>query len=125
MANIMFKVGNVDYTDNVIASDYVIGSYPEYQTWTDANGHEHRSSYRTRVYGTLELFFFTIKEFNDFQANMALVKQSDLTCPVTVYDNNTASEVTINAFVDYTPSRYRAPNWDDMMEQIEVTIREQ
>ena len=125
MANIMFKVGNVDYTDNVIASDYVVGSYPEYQTWTDANGHEHRSSYRTRVYGTLELYFFTMKEFNDFQDNMALVKQNDLTCPVTVYDNNTAAEVTINAFVDYTPSRYRGADRADYIAQLAVTIREQ
>lgn len=125
MGNIMFMVGSVDYTDNVIAQDYSIGTYPEYQMWTDANGKEHRSSYRNRVTGTLDLYFFNITEYNNFLSTLGLNRASDLTYPVTVFDNNTNAEVTIRAFIDYTPVRYRGADRSDQIAQLRLTIREQ
>lgn len=125
MAQVMLMVGNTDYTANVIAQDYNIGSYPEYQTWTDANGKEHRSRYRDRISGTLDLYFFSIGEYNDFLATLSLNRASDLTYPLKVYDNTKALLTEITAFIDFTPSRYRGADQSDQIGQLRLTIREQ
>jgi hypothetical protein len=125
MSNVMFMVGSVDMTDNVVAQDYNIASYPEYQLWTDANGREHRSKYRDRISGTLDLYFFSIDEYDAFLTTLALYRQSDQTYSITVYDNNAAAEETITAFIDYTPTRYRGADLADQIAQLRVTIREQ
>lgn len=123
--NIMFAINGTDYSHRVVGSGYQVQKNDEYNTWRDANGKDHDSIYRTRVEGKFNMKFLNITEYNTFLDVLALAKNNDRTYPVQVYDNKTHQTVSITAFIDFTPSRYRAPNWDDMMEQIEVTIREQ
>ena len=123
--NIMFSINGTDYSHRVVGSGYQVQKNDEYNTWTDANGKEHHSAYRTRVEGKFNMKFLSATEFDTFMGVLALAKNNDLTYPVQVWDNKSGQTVSITAFIDFTPSRYRAPNWDDMMEQIEVTIREQ
>lgn len=125
MSNIMFSINGTDYSHRVVGSGYQVQKNDEYNTWRDANGKDHDSIYRTRVEGKFNMKFLNITEYNTFLDVLALAKNNDRTYPVQVYDNKTHQTVSITAFIDFTPSRYRAPNWDDMMEQIEVTIREQ
>lgn len=121
----MFMIGTTNYSHRVVAENYKIGSKPEYEPWTDANGKEHRSRYRNRISGTLEMRFLSINEYQDFIHLLESTQASDLTYPMTVYDNIREEEVEITGFIDFEPTRYRAPNWADMMERIEISIREQ
>ena len=123
--NIMFSVNGHDYSHRVVGSGYEVQKTDEYNLWTDANGHEHRSAYRTRVTGKFRMLFKTMDEYEGFISILDLNKNEDLTYPIKVWDNHSNTEMEITAFIEFTPTRYRAPNWDDMMEQIEVTIREQ
>lgn len=125
MLNTMFMVGTEDLSGRVVAENYKIGTKPEYDLWTDANGREHRSKYRERVQGTLELKFLSINEYQDFVFLLENNVNTDLTYPITVYDNISEQEKEIVGFIDYEPTRYRAPDWADMVERITVTIREQ
>lgn len=125
MLNTMFMIGTTNYSHRVVAENYKIGSVPEYELWTDANGKEHRSKYRSRVQGTLEMRFLSINEYQDFVAVLDSAIQSDLTYSITVYDNREEEEKEITAFIDYEATRYRDPAWADMVERITVTIREQ
>lgn len=125
MLNVMFQVGEEDYSGRVVAENYKISSKPEYELWTDANGHEHRSRYRTRVSGTLEMRFLNIGEYRDFIELLAQEQASDLTYPLIVYDNLKEESVDITGFIDFDPTRYRDPAFNDMIERIEITIREQ
>lgn len=125
MTTIMFQVGIHDYSHRVCAENYNIGSYPEYELWTDANGKEHRSKYRTRIKGTLDMRFLTINEYQDFVTILENAVQSDLTYSITVYDNITEQEQEITAFIDYEPIRYRGADWGDMIERLTLNIREQ
>lgn len=125
MLNTMFMVGTEDLSGRVVAENYKIGTKPEYDLWTDANGREHRSKYRERVQGTLELKFLSINEYQDFVFLLENNVNTDLTYPMTVYDNISEQEREIVGFIDYEPTRYRAPDWADMVERITVTIREQ
>ena len=122
---IMFKINNTDYSTRVVGTGYEVQSNDEYETWTDANGKEHRSAYRTRITGKFKMKFLSLNEFTAFQAVMDANKNTDLTYPVTVYDNKTGIETSIRAFIDYSLSQYRGPAFDDRMEQVEVSIREQ
>jgi len=121
----MFQIGEEDYSGRVVAENYKISSKPEYELWTDANGHEHRSRYRTRVSGTLEMRFLNIGEYRDFIELLAQEQASDLTYPLIVYDNLKEESVEITGFIDFDPTRYRDPAFNDMVERIEITIREQ
>lgn len=121
----MFMIDTTDYSHRVVGENYKISSKPEYELWTDANGREHRSRYRYRVSGTLEMKFLTINEYQDFVTLLESKQANDLTYPMTVYDNVKEQEVEITGFIDYDPTRYRAPAWEDMIERLEITIREQ
>lgn len=125
MSNIMFKIGTTDYSSNVVAKNYKVGSYPEYELWTDANGKEHRSKYRSRIRGSLDLFFFNITEYQTFVTLLNNQIASDLTYSIIVYDCIAEAEATITAFIDYDPSRYRGADEADMVGQITLNIREQ
>ena len=121
----MFMVGETDMSHRVVAENYKIGTKPEYELWTDANGKEHRSKYRERVQGTLEMRFLSINEYQDFVFLLESEINPDLTYSMTVYDNISEQEKEIVGFIDYEPTRYRDPGWADMMERITLTIREQ
>ena len=97
---IMFKINNTDYSTRVVGTGYEVQSNDEYETWTDANGKEHRSAYRTRITGKFKMKFLNLNEFTAFQAVMDANKNTDLTYPVTVYDNKTGIETSIRAFID-------------------------
>ena len=122
---VMFKINTTDYSQRVVGSGYAVQSNDEYETWIDANGKEHHSAYRTRISGKFSMLFKTMDEYSAFATVLAAQKQSDLTYPVTVYDNKTGTEVAINAFLDYSLTQYRGPGFDDRMEQVEITIKEQ
>ena len=125
MENIMFKIATTDYSNRVVAENYKISSKPEYELWTDANGHEHRSRYRSRVSGTLEMKFLSISEYQTFLSILAGQQASDLTYSITVWDNLKEQETTITAFIDFDPTRYKDPGNKDMVGHVEITIREQ
>lgn len=125
MSNIMFAINGTDYSHRVVGVGYEVQKNDEYNSWTDANGKEHHSAYRARISGKFQMKFLSMDEYQTFISILNLAKNSDLTYPIQVWDNKSGSSVSITAFIDFTPTRYRAPNWDDMMEQIEVTIREQ
>lgn len=125
MINTMFMIGETDYSHRVVAENYKISSKPEFELWTDANGKEHRSKYRSRVSGTLEMRFLTINEYQDFVTILENTQDDDLTYPMTVWDNIKEQETEIIGFIDYDPVRYRDPAWADMIERVELTIREQ
>lgn len=124
---IMFKVGSVDYSNKVI-DGYAVQSDPEYDSWTDANGREHRSVIRERVNGNFTMFFKTIDEYNAFCLNVHNTMKNDTSNPCVVWDNLKGTNVSDDFFLSYTPSRSRGDGagdtWGDMMGKVKVTIKE-
>lgn len=124
MAEIMFKVGNTDYSQNVVAENYVVRSYDQYTAWTDANGTEHRSVYRTQISGTFMMYFPDINAFNTFCADLRANKNNDTSVLCTIFDNATNANVAGNFFIEFAPTRYADDKWDDRVEKIKITIKE-
>lgn len=124
MADIMFKVGDVDYSQNVVATDFNVQTDDVYKSWTDANGKEHRSVYRTQTNGTFTMFFPDIDTFNAFCRQVKSVKKNDTSIPCSVFDNINDNVVTGDFFLSYTPSRFRSATWDDRVKAFKMTIKE-
>ena len=124
MADIMFKVGNTDYSQNVVAENYVVRSYDQYNSWIDANGKEHRSVFRTQISGTFVMYFPNIADFNTFCASLRANKNNDTSVRCTVFDNEANTAVTGDYFVEFAPTRYADDKWDDRVEKIKITIKE-
>lgn len=125
MNTIMFQVGNNDYSNRVVAEGYEVQKDDLYDSWTDANGKDHHSAYRTRISGKFTLKFLNIGEYEGFITALMAWKNDDLTYPVKIFDNYSGQTVDINAFIKFTASRYRMPNWDDNVKPISVEIMEQ
>ncbi len=121
--NIMFKVGNTDFSDHTI-QDYKVQNEPQYKAWTDANGHEHRSVYRYQASGSLTIFFETVEQYQTFCATLAANQENDTSYHCTVFDNMTDTEITSYFFINFTPVRYRGADWSDRIGLIQVTIKE-
>lgn len=122
--NIMFKVGNVDFSDKVIGENYQVQNDPQYKSWTDANGREHRSVYRWQVSGTFTMLFESIDLYQSFCTTLAGYMQNDTSYPCTVFDNKTDSEVTSDFFITYNASRKIDGMWNDAVGLVKITIKE-
>lgn len=121
---IMFKIGDIDYSNRVIASNYNVNSEDVYTVWTDANKTEHRSLERVQVRGSFDVYFKTIEEYTAFTQHIESVKDDNLAVTLTICDNKTNTEKQINAFVDYTPTRRKNGINADIMDVMNVTITE-
>lgn len=97
---VFFKIGSTDLTDYVDIQNYDINREDEYESWTDANGYEHREVIRKRVSGSIALGFKTAASFASFNALMTSARQTGGYYAVTLYVNNTGATVTTNAFLD-------------------------
>lgn len=124
MPNIMFKVGNTDYSSNVVAEQYAVRSVPQYTAWTDANGKEHRSVYREQISGSFSMFFPTITDFNSFCAYLDTQVANDTSYPCQVWVNNKNASVSGDYFIDFDASRYADSKWADQVGKIKITIKE-
>lgn len=122
--NIMFKIGDVDYSNKVIGKDYQVQNNPQYKSWTDANGMEHRSVYRHQMSGTFTMLFEDISLYQDFCSTLAQYEQNDTSYPCTVFDNLSDTSITSNFFITCTISRKINDLWEDAIGQVKVTIKE-
>lgn len=121
---VMFKIGDVDYSNRVIANNYTVEQKEVYTAWQDANKTEHRSLERYRIEGGFLMFFPTIEEYEAFCENIETAKNDDLSVAVTVCDNKTNTEAEINAYIDYTPARRKNGVNADIMDVISILLTE-
>lgn len=121
----VFKVGNVDYSDHVIAGSYKVNNEPSYKTWVDAAYHTHRQKLRDKVVGSFDMFFRTLAEYEEFMDDIAeAMDDSDDAVSLSVTVNNTSEQKSIYAFIDYKLIRNIDGAWNDYFERYTVTIEE-
>ena len=124
MAQVMFKIGNTDYTDKVVSDSFTVRSVKQYTGWTDANGNEHRSVYRTQISGSFSLYFPEISDYDDFCTDLENSEHNDTSVTATVWVNNLNSAVTADFFLDLNPARYIDAKWADMVGKVSISIKE-
>lgn len=122
----MFKVGNTDYSNHVIAGAYAVEQKDVAVSWTDANHIEHRDVVRKKIEGSFDVYFKNMAEWDAF-LNVLEANKTDGYYNITVVCNNLPSataEKTINAFVEFAPKRNRNDFWADFMERFTISIEE-
>lgn len=117
-----FKIANTEYP--VVGKDYQVMKIEQYDGWTDANGRQHRSVFRTQMKGTFTMLFETIEAYELFCADIRAHKKNDMSVPCSVYDNLSGQMVTSDYFISFTPSRRIDGAWGDAVGQIKVTVEE-
>ena len=121
----LFELAGTDFTPNITMATYQVNRVPVYEEWTDANGINHRDTYRSRVSGGFHLKF---TENDDYYNFINLVHentgQSGYT-PVTVYLNNYNTVTDVNVFISFEPTN-ELPYFGkiDKYDGFDVTIEE-
>lgn len=99
----LLTINSHDYTKYILAGSWEVNRQDVYKSWTDANGINHRSIYRTRVSGEFTIQFINRSVYNTFLNDLAAVKANGY-YPMTVYQNNVMSTASINAFISMEPA---------------------
>ena len=58
MSEILASIAGTDITKYIIKDTYDVNTEPVYESWEDANFHEHRVYVRDRVIGSFDVVFF-------------------------------------------------------------------
>ena len=121
----LFKIGSTDVTGHVVQNTYKVNNLPIFKTYEDANGETHRHFIRKKYKGTLQMVFSDLDDYAAFRALIdANISATNYSVPVTLYDNLTGNQDTINAFLDYEPTVKQMAGLEEYMEVIDVTIEE-
>ena len=97
---IFLQIGAVDITEHINIQDYEMIKEDMYNDWTDANGVEHRSFYRTRITGEATAGFASGADFSSLMSLLASAKNSEGYYSVTAYIQNTGTTETFSAYIE-------------------------
>lgn len=121
----LFKIGSTDVTGHVVQNTYKVNNLPIFKTYEDANGETHRRFIRKKYKGTLQMVFSDLDDYAAFRTLIdANISATNYSVPVTLYDNLTGNQDTVNAFIDYEPTVKQMAGLEEYMEVIDVTIEE-
>lgn len=119
-----FVINGKDYADHVLAGAYRINSKPLAEEIVDANGKTHKRLIANKISGSVDMFFRTIEEFDEFATWIETNKDRNLANKIELTVNNTATDSVIDAFIDYDPVRSRDGMWKDYILRYSMTITE-
>ena len=124
MALELFKVGNTDYTNNIINGTFNVKKNDVAGEWTDANWTDKKDPVRTRVEGSFTMKFRTLGSYEAFVADLASNKSSGLTYPCTVWCTNSLTHETGNFFLDFDAVAEQKPNLVMNYVEFELNVKE-
>lgn len=122
----IFTVGQVDYSDHVIAGTYDINNKPQYRTWEDGNCKTRRTKLRDQIVGSFNMFFRTESDYEDFLDDIEAAKDvtKDGAVSISITVNNTLEQADTYAYIDYNLVRNIDGAWQDYFEVFTVNIEE-
>lgn len=62
----LFKIGENDYTSNIVVPSYKVNKLNEVSEWIDVTKTKHQDVERTRVSGDFNMLFETLEELDAF-----------------------------------------------------------
>lgn len=122
----ILKINNIDFSGNVVADEYDVSSKDIYIEWEDGFFVTHRHIVRTQVTGTFQMYFNTMTDYDNFLSALQTVRTQGY-YPIVIKDNalpSASNEVSINAFIELNPIRYRKLDGSDALKAFAVEIKE-
>ena len=125
MADIIFKLNNVDYSAHVVADGYNVNYERIYQEWVDGSQTKHRDVIAEKIKGTFQMYFESETSLQNFISALGACMTVNHTYPVSLKVNNGVgtSLQSRNVFLDYKPVRKNLTG-TDKFDVFEVTIEE-
>lgn len=118
-------IGNVDYSNHVIAGSYNINQKIQSSKWDDANYRTHKFKQRDKIVGSFDMFFRTAADYEDFKADLDDAQAlDDDSYSISLTVNNISEQRRINAFIDYELVRDIDGKWQDYFGRFTVNIEE-
>lgn len=124
MENVMFKIGNTDYSNRVLSGSYQVQNMELYVSWIDGNYVEHRHKTREQMQGTFDVFFKNIEEYKAFCNNITANKKTDMSIRCLLFDNASNTTKSCDCFIEFVATRRRNDMWKDEVERFEVKVKE-
>ena len=120
-----FAISSSTYTNCVVADSYAINKDDIYTSWVDGNGTTHRDITRTKIRGTLSMYFRNETLQQNFLTRLTQSKTAEGWYLVTLTVNNDPSGdlVTIHAYLDYHLVKKQV-GIRDTFEQFVLTVEE-
>lgn len=118
-------IGNVDYSNHVIAGSYNINQKIQSSKWDDANYRTHKFKQRDKIVGSFDMFFRTVTDYEGFKADLDDAQApDDDSYSISLTINNISEQRRINAFIDYELVRDIDGKWQDYFGRFTVNIEE-
>jgi len=126
ITNSLFKIGNSDFTNNIIPGTYSINLEDVGYSWQDGLMVTHKAVIRQRLTGSFDMFFKTAEEFHSFVTACKNNKQSNNTVRVNLVANNDTTNALLSrhVFIDYKAVRDKDATSHDYFKQITIAIEE-
>jgi hypothetical protein len=118
-------IGNVDYSNHVIAGSYNSNQKIQSSKWDDANYRTHKFKQRDKIVGSFDMFFRTVTDYEGFKADLDDAQApDDDSYSISLTVNNISEQRRINAFIDYELVRDIDGKWQDYFGRFTVNIEE-
>lgn len=118
-------IGNVDYSNHVIAGSYNINQKIQSSKWDDANYRTHKFKQRDKIVGSFDMFFRTVADYESFKTDLDDAQApDDDSYSISLTINNISEQRRINAFIDYELVRDIDGKWQDYFGRFTVNIEE-
>lgn len=95
-------INSTSFSSFLNEKSYDVNSAPLYESWTDANGIQHRNIYRQKISGTFTLEFWNATDYASLIT--ALGGATDGYCAVSCHINNLGTDTTCNLFISMKPT---------------------
>ncbi len=122
--SLVFEINGVDMSSNVIAENYKVNQADVYDSYIDANGHEHRNIYRTKVSGTFDMRFRSLNSYMNFLKHLSNSKTVNGYFPCKIAVNNTGEIVERYLYISFNTTRQRNSFRRDDYGVINISVEE-
>lgn len=120
----LLKIGQIDYTNNILEGSFEVSKKDVVDSWTDANRVERRNIVRTRIEGQFKMKFLSLDAYNDFIANMVASKQREGFYPCEIRCNNTQTVEPADLFIDFDTALRQNGSLQLTYEEFSVNVME-
>ncbi len=73
----LFTLGYKDYTRNILLPTYIMNEQPVSESWQDANGITHSTTFRTKISGSFTMVFDSLTDYYNFMQELDAVRSQE------------------------------------------------
>lgn len=121
----LFTLGYKDYTRNILLPTYNINEFPVSESWQDANGVTHSTTFRTKISGSFTMVFDSLSDYYNFMQELDTVRSASenyYNITSLYITNRNRIDTSINMMINMTP--ILNPKARGGIEELAITLEE-